>query len=280
MRILALVSLLAAVSACYGQQAPANPSSPLPTPKSQQAASPNQTITIPAGTRIPLTLVGQITKKSARRGTAVRAVTASPVTVGTQVAIPAGTYIEGVIDSVDKRGPSGPTMVVHFTRIVFSGGYTVSVDGSNMHTRVVVPEPTAAKELDAINETKWMTEANDTNDAAQAMVPSDDQPHVAFASFRPNSEPEFALAAQRSPAQSTGEPPPLKAPGPSIGTVVGISLGTAAAAVVALVVLTHRGYTTSDVLFDTGWQIEMVLATPLTLDATRVASAIAATDAR
>jgi len=133
-----------------------------------------------------------------------------------------------------------------------------SVDGSNMQMRAVLPEPTAAKELDAINETNWMTEANDSNDAAQAMAPSDAQPLVALDSFTSNSEPEFVSAAQRLPAQSTGEPPRLKAPGLSIGTIVGISLDSAAAAVVALVVFNYRGYRTGDALFDTGWQFEMV----------------------
>ena len=71
-------------------------------PMSRQAA----TITVPAGTVVPLTLVSPIKSKSTKVGDAVRAVVAFPVTVGAQIAIPAGTYVEGVVtvaDSTDKE---------------------------------------------------------------------------------------------------------------------------------------------------------------------------------
>ena len=67
-------------------------------------------------------------------------------------------------------------------------------------------------------------------------------------------------------------------PGPRIGTAVGIAAGTAAAGIVALVLWgRHRGV---DTLFDAGWQFEMILESPLWLDANRVAAAIAGPSAQ
>ena len=93
-------------------------SAAFPCPVTDPAVSEKQTITIPVGTRIPLALASPITSK-ARPGDAVRAVTGFPVTVGTQLAIPVGTYVEGVIDKVTKGGRSGPSLQMHFTRILF-----------------------------------------------------------------------------------------------------------------------------------------------------------------
>jgi hypothetical protein len=274
MRILVLLSLFAAGSICHCQQLPVNSSSQQPAQVPPQAAPSSQTITVPAGTEIPLTLVSEITNKSARPGNAIRAVTAGAVTVGSQVAIPAGTYVEGAIDSVNKRGSSGPTMQVHFTRIVFAGGYTVSIDANNTQALLTTPETKAAGELDASDISSSNSGTDDESNSASA---AGNDPHFSLAAFTPGSEPQFALGAQRGPDQSTGQPPPLHAPGPSFGTVVGISVGATAALIVALVVLNHRGHNTSDALFDTGWQINMVLQRPLTLDAARVADAVAST---
>jgi len=87
-----------------------------------------QTITIPPGTIIPVTLTSVIKLKSTHRGDVVRAVTAFPVTVGTQVAIPAGTFVEGTFDKFPSRNDIGQVPpLVHFNRIVFSNGYTVNI---------------------------------------------------------------------------------------------------------------------------------------------------------
>jgi hypothetical protein len=50
-------------------------------------------------------------------------------------------------------------------------------------------------------------------------------------------------------------------------------VGTTVAAIVALVLLGHHQGGWNGVLFDTGWQFEMVLQSPLTVDAASVAAA-------
>jgi uncharacterized 2Fe-2S/4Fe-4S cluster protein (DUF4445 family) len=60
---------------------------------------------------------------------------------------------------------------------------------------------------------------------------------------------------------------------------VGLAVG-GAAAVVAIVVLEHHHRGNSGVLFDTGWQFEMVLESPVTVDAASVAAAAAPSGAQ
>jgi hypothetical protein len=50
------------------------------------------------------------------------------VTVGKQLAIPVGTYVEGVLDKVTKGGRSGPSLKMHFTRLDYVNGYSVDID--------------------------------------------------------------------------------------------------------------------------------------------------------
>jgi hypothetical protein len=239
MRLFALVGLLAA-STCWAQEPASNPQPPQVQAQAPAAAQP-QTITIPAGTTIQLSLTSPITWRSARPGTAVRAVTGFPVTVGTQLAIPAGVYVEGVIDKATRRGRSGPSLQIHFTRILYANGYTVPIDA--------------------------------TSTQAEAITPGAISPEAtAFAS---ESGSHYALAAQQSP-----ELPPLPKLPSHVGIFVGVSVGVAAAVILATVLMTHHVGGGDAVLFDTGWQCEMVLQSPLSVDAASIAAAVAAPSAQ
>jgi len=222
MRIAALVIFLTS-SICWAQApAPApEPASPAQTPAPTSAQL--QTVTIPTGTRIPLALASPITTKS-RPGNAVRAVTGFPVTVGTQLAIPVGAYVEGVLDRINKGGRSGPGVQMHFTRILYANGYSVTVNGASMQAEYRNPKA-GAPELSA------------------------------YAGETGNS-----LAAGSSPQLPAMQPLPSHT-----GAMVGLAVGGAAAAI-AIVVLGryHRG--NAGMLFDTGWQFEMLLESPLSID--------------
>jgi hypothetical protein len=242
-RILALVGLLAA-STCWAQEPASNSQQPPSQVQSQSPVAPeNQTVTIPVGTRIPLALASPITTK-ARAGNTIRAVTGFPVTVGTQLAIPVGTYVEGVIDKVTRGGRSGPILLVHFTRILYANGYSVPVDGTNTQARTISPEP--------------------NSEVAET--------------FEGESEPTFTNANYVVAQQQQPPPrlPPLPKVGPPIGVIVGAGLGVFAAAIITIALLAHHNGGASGVLFDTGWQFEMVLRSPLTVDAANVAASIAA----
>jgi hypothetical protein len=102
-------------------------SAPLPSPQTDTA-----TLTVPAGIAIPLTLVHPIVKSS-KVGSAVDATVAFPVTLGNQLAIPAGTAVEGAIaelKSSDKKTHQ-PRGAIHLTRMVYPNGYTVALDDAN-----------------------------------------------------------------------------------------------------------------------------------------------------
>lgn len=239
MRLLAIAGLLIA-SGCWAQEPPASPQQ---VPDQGQEQTPGgaqrETFTIPAGTRVPLTLTNPIWTRTAKPGDSVRAVTAFPVTVGTQVMIPPGTYVEGSLEKVIKRDSRGnPALQAHFTRIVFSNGYAVDLAGTMAQARAEspnagLPERSAAE-----------------RQSAEGM--------------------EFGggMGLPQQPG-----PPPLPRLGPSPAKVAGIAAGAAAAGIVTLVLLArHRG---ADALFDAGWQFEMILQSPLSLDAERVSAAIA-----
>ena len=78
------VAVLLIASLCTAQ-------TPAPAPSSAPSAAPPP-ITVAPGTAVPLTLLNPIRSRTTKPGDAIRAVVAFPVTVGTQVAIPAGTY--------------------------------------------------------------------------------------------------------------------------------------------------------------------------------------------
>lgn len=232
MRIYTLALLIAAFTN-LAQATTANPQAAVPE-QSPTGAPESQTIVVPAGTRIPMSLAGPIQVKSARPGTAVRAVTGFPVTVGSQLAIPAGTYVEGVIDKLLKHGRTGPTLQMHFTRILYSNGYSTAIDGANVMARL---------------KTSSGTEEGDA--------------------LAGESEDGEALLAQATQ-------PTLPHNGPSVGTMVGIGIGvTAALAVVGLLYMHHLGGGRAAQVFDAGWQFEMVLQSPLRVNATSVTPASA-----
>lgn len=245
MAILFLVALLTA-SPCWAQ---------VPLSNSQQSLSQNQqlapettqeqTIVIPAGTRIQLSLASPIAAKSARPGYAVRAVMGFPVTVGTQLAIPVGAYVEGVIDKVTKGGSSGRTLQMHFTRVLYANGYSVPVDGANA--------------------------------VAGALSPDFNSPEIATFSGADArlSGSTYALAAQQLPGQ-----PPTQPPSPHFGAAIGAGIGAMAAGIVVAVLLARHGGGGNGILFDTGWQFEMVLKSPVSVNAASIAGAVAPSGAQ
>src|SRR5712692_3708661 len=104
MRGLLRVLLLSGMA--LGQVADANTTpqeTAVPSPAPAPASDPN-VITIPAGTKIPLSLAQAISTKNAREGDAVYATTAFPFVVDNRMVIPAGSYIQGRIAHVERGG--------------------------------------------------------------------------------------------------------------------------------------------------------------------------------
>jgi hypothetical protein len=238
-----LIAILLIASVCGAQT---------PTPVSSGAASsmpqapttpaaPSGSVTIAQGTSIQMALVSPIRSKSTHPGDTVRAVVAFPVTVGTQLAIPAGTYLEGMVTAVSARAPHThmPSVQIHFTRLLFANGYSAALDAVNTEAVLILPEPGRQAPY----------EIADAREGAP-----------------------FLGEGFGAPGQTT-EPLPLPRVGPNPGVVIGATLGGTAALLVLLLTLGRHNGNTDFVIFDDGWQFQITLQGPLTLDTARVAAA-------
>ena len=94
------------------------------------------TLTIPAGTKVPLSLKQSISTKTAKDGDPVYAETAFPFVINERVVIPAGTYIQGKIERAQRGGhvKGRAEVLIHFTSMIYPNGYTVMLGGSVENT--------------------------------------------------------------------------------------------------------------------------------------------------
>lgn len=118
-RILSIVTILSFSLACAAQDSPA------PTSPAQNAPS---TVIVPADTLFPLVLTEAVSSKSLPRGDDIHAQFLSPIGVGNQVVIPAGTYVQGKIDKLSRRGSRGEIRL-QSASLIFPGGAVISVPG-------------------------------------------------------------------------------------------------------------------------------------------------------
>jgi type IV secretion system protein VirB10 len=142
MRVLWTILLISSMS--FAQQAAQSTSVPGDSSASRRVAAnpvpapasdPNA-ITIPAGTKIPLSLKQAISTKNAREGDAIYAETAFPFVVDNRVIVPAGSYIQGRIAHVERAGrvKGRAEILMHFTSMIYPSGYTVMLPGSVENT--------------------------------------------------------------------------------------------------------------------------------------------------
>ena len=115
------------------QSAPAEVSratSAAPTAEGAASVAP-KTLEIPAGTKVLLTIRSAINTKTAQAGDGVYLQSSFPVIANGRAVIPAGVYVQGVVDSVERhiriKGPAKLTM--HFTSIIFPNGSVVEIPG-------------------------------------------------------------------------------------------------------------------------------------------------------
>ena len=139
MKILVLILALPLTALALAQTPTASdPDAPssVVTLRSDKVDSAKTVITIPAGTSIPLSLKQAISTKTARSGDPVYAETAFPFVLNERVVIPAGTYVQGKIERVQRGGhvKGRAEVLIHFTSIIYPNGYTVMLGGSVENT--------------------------------------------------------------------------------------------------------------------------------------------------
>ena len=91
-----------------------------------------EAITVPAGTKIPLTLKQGITTKNAHVGDPVYAQTSFPITANDHIVIPPGTFVQGEIRRVQRPGrvKGRAELLMNFTSMIFPNGYTIVLPGA------------------------------------------------------------------------------------------------------------------------------------------------------
>lgn len=126
MRIVKVLLILCS-SWCWAQNG-------LTSDAGQQPASSSSTtsVTVPAGTKLLLNLKSTVNTKTAHPGDGVYLETTFPITANNRIVIPAGTYVQGVIDSVKRPGrvKGRAEVLFHFNTLIFPSGYTVAVPGA------------------------------------------------------------------------------------------------------------------------------------------------------
>jgi len=198
-----------------------------------QATPAKKTYTVPAGTKVLLQLRSGINTKSARAGDGVYLASTFPVVVGNRVMIPAGVYVQGVVDRVERAGrvKGRAQLDMHFTSIIFPNGSVVEIPG------VVNSLPGARQQR--------------VKDDGEGTIQQDgDKGRNA------SKTAEIAIPTGGTIGSIGG----LDSGHPIAGGIAGVGAGLAA---VGLVSLFTRG---ADVNIESGTQVEMVLQRPLLLE--------------
>lgn len=227
------VCLLVLTSVACAAQTPAPDSVPAPAPV-------KKIYTVPAGTKVLLQLRSGINTRSAKPGDGVYLASIYPVVVGNKVMIPAGVYVQGVVDRVARAGRvKGKSQLdMHFTSMIFPNGTVVEIPGlvnslPGAKTQQVKDDGEGTIEQDA-------DRGRNVSKAAEIAIPT---------------------------GGTVGSIGGLAGGHPIAGGVAGLGAGLAA---VGLVSLFTRG---ADVNIDSGTQVEMLLQRPLLLEEENLATA-------
>lgn len=210
-------------------------SSQAPRTAAEAAVVPSHTIEVPAGTKVLLSIRSAVNTKTAQPGDGVYLQSTFPVTENNRVVIPAGVYVQGTVDAVERhirlKGPAKLTM--HFTSIIFPNGTVVEIPGM-------------------VNS-----------------LPGSDGPKVKSGEGtvqQSGSAGQVATAAAKG-AEIGGSVGAISG-GVQGHPVEGLGIGGAAGAVVgaAVSLFTHG----NDINIPSGTPVEMVLQRPLTLEASNL----------
>jgi len=208
---------------------------------SASAPAQKKTYIIPAGTKVLLQLRSSVNTKSARPGDGVYLSSTFPVVVGNRVLIPAGVFVQGVVDHVVRAGHvKGKSQLdMHFTSMIFPNGSVVEIPG------VVSGLPGASKQDVKNGEGTIEQDKDKTRNAGKTA--------------------EIAIPTGGTVGTVAG----LGTDHPVAGGFAGIGAGLAA---VGLVTLFTRG---ADVDIQAGTQVEMVFQRTLILEQENLAEGAA-----
>ena len=205
-----------------------------PATEAQSAAPVNSqpVFVVPAGTKIPLTLKSAISTSTAKPGDAVYLNSDFPVIVAGRVVIPAGVFVQGYIDGVQRGGKvkGRAQIMMHFVSMVFPNGVVIALPGAV--DNVPGAQNAQVKDKEGLIEQKG-SKVDDTKTVAGATV---------------------AGAGVGGLAGWAGGSP---------GLGVGIGAGAGAAAGIIEMMMKHG----ADITFPAGTNVIMVMQRPLQVQA-------------
>ena len=120
-------------SAATPAPAPAATAAIAPATSAATTPAPGQNVfVVPAGTKIPLALHSALSTKTARPGDAVYLSTTFPVIVGGRVVIPAGVFVQGYVDGLQRGGKvkGRAQLMMHFVSMAFPNGVVIALPGA------------------------------------------------------------------------------------------------------------------------------------------------------
>jgi type IV secretion system protein VirB10 len=202
-------------------------------------APPNKTFVVPAGTKVLLELRSSVNTKSAKVGDGVYLASTFPVVVGNHVLIPAGVYVQGMVDRVERAGhvKGHAQLDMHFTSMIFPNGSVVEIPG-------MVNSVPGAKKQKVKDDGEGTIEQDGDKARNMGKVAAITIPAGTAGGAIGGAESDHAAA----------------------GALGGMAGGLAAAGIVALFT---RG---ADVDMQAGSQVEMVLQRPLLLEEENLAA--------
>ena len=101
-------------------------------PSTSDASAPHDpSLTVPAGTKVLLAVESPVNTRTAKPGDGIYLISTFPVIVGSKVLIPAGVYVQGVVDQVERPGrvKGRAKLLMHFTTMIFPNGQVVPIPG-------------------------------------------------------------------------------------------------------------------------------------------------------
>jgi len=175
-----------------------------------------------------------ISTKGARTGDPIYAQTTFPIVIEGDMVIPAGTWVQGVVDHVKRAGRIKGTaeLQFHLTTLIYANGYTLDIAAAI--DQVPGSETTKMKEPGIVK---------------QSSEKGKDLERIGTGASQGGQIGALAGAAASPSVRGLG-----------VGGLSGIAAGT-------LIALLSRG---TDVRFDAGTSVEIALSQPMAIEPSRV----------
>jgi hypothetical protein len=243
--------------ACLARD-PASPANPESQPNQTQAESKFGTVTIPAGTRLPLVLTHPIQSRVLHRGDDIYAQVTAPISSGNEVVIPPGTFVQGTIDKLERKSGRGELHLQSMS-ITFPDGYVAPISG---------PVTLETNEGYAINDPGQRRMASALIVPAAGVGLGALIGHSVGTGSSTTTTPFPPGCVGGPPFCTTTTSPVMGTKGKD--TVIGAGIGGAVGAVASVALL----FGSRHFFIDVGAPVEITLQHPLTLQQDEVAKAI------